>query len=159
MVKLHFCIVCLGSIAVLAAPRLDQSEIHLSTAVADSAVLGVFEGRTPCGPVAVEFTGFPATNCEKIKWELTLFVERESRRPSGFRYRGTRTSRRGDWSIVHGTASDRDAVVYRLSDAGYTVLSLLRADENVLLILNPDLTVAVGDASWSYALNRTEGGE
>ena len=45
--------------------------------------------------------------------------------------------------------------IYHLSaDAGGRVLSLLSIDENVLLLLDRDLKVVVGDASWSYALNR-----
>lgn len=122
---------------------------------ADS-VIGVFEGRTPCGEPAVAFTGFPAANCEKIKWELTLYAQIGSRRPAAYVYRGTRSTRQGTWSIGRGTAADPAAVVYRLHyDAGRT-LHLLRADENVLLLLGPDLTLLVGDASWSYTLSRTD---
>lgn len=124
--------------------------------LADSVVIGVFEGRTPCGEPAVAFTGFPSANCEKIKWELTLYAEGSSHQPAGYVYRGTRSTRQGTWSIGRGTAADPAAVVYRLHyDAGRT-LQLLRADDNVLLLLGPDLTLLVGDASWSYTLSRTD---
>ena len=59
---------------------------------ADSAVAGVFEGRTPCGQVATDFTGYPAATCEKIKWEITLYRDRASGKPAGYQYRGTRTT-------------------------------------------------------------------
>jgi hypothetical protein len=37
-------------------------------------------------------------------------------------------------------------------------LSLLMIDGNVLLLLDAERRVVVGDASWSYALNRTDKG-
>lgn len=124
---------------------------------ADSIVVGVFEGRTPCGPIAAEFTGFPAQNCEKIKWQLTLYRDASTKRPTAFLYEGTRTTRRGTWTIQRGTASDPSAQVYRLKpDLSGKVLSLLSVDENVLLLLDTELRVLIGDASWSYVLNRTD---
>ncbi len=123
---------------------------------AQDVVLGVFEGRTPCGAVANGFTGFPSVSCEKIKWELTLSVDANTRTPTTWRYRGTRTERAGRWEIARGTATDPDAVVYRLrDDSGAVALDLLRADANVLLLMDRERSVLAGDASWSYALNRT----
>jgi hypothetical protein len=134
----------------------DGAPVVPHSVMADSVVVGIFEGRTPCGEPAIAFTGFPATNCEKIKWELTLYANDSSRRPAGYVYRGTRSTRQGTWSMERGTATDPDAVVYRLHyDTGRS-LNLLRADENVLLLLGPDLTLLVGDASWSYTLSRTD---
>lgn len=123
----------------------------------DSPVLGVFEGRTLCGEVAVRFTGFGGPGCEKIKWRLTLRQDPATGAPTTYLYEGTRTSREGPWVIGRGSAADPGAVVYRL-DPGHpeSSLSLLRADESVLLLLDDDLDVLVGDASWSYVLNRTD---
>lgn len=146
----------LGICLSIAQGGREDARVDAQSILADSVVFGVFEGRTPCGEPAVAFTGFPAANCEKIKWELTLYAEGSSRRPAGYVYRGTRSTRQGTWSIGRGTAADPEAVVYRLHyDAGRT-LHLLRADENVLLLLGPDLTLLVGDASWSYTLSRTD---
>lgn len=131
--------------------------LSAGAAPAQDVVLGVFEGRTPCGAVANGFTGFPSVSCEKIKWELTLSVDANTRTPTTWRYRGTRTERAGRWEIARGTATNPDAVVYRLrDDSGETVLELQRADSNVLLIMGRDRKVLVGDASWSYVLNRTD---
>jgi hypothetical protein len=121
------------------------------------STMGVFEGRTPCGPTAVEFTGFPSRNCEKIKWRLTLYRDPSSRRPTTFSYEGTRTTKRGSWTIRQGTPSDPNARVFHLAPApSDKTLSLLSVEENVLLLLDPELRVLAGDASWSYALNRTD---
>jgi hypothetical protein len=117
----------------------------------------VFEGRTPCGAVAVEFTGFPTQNCEKIKWRLTLERDPRSGRPTTYIYEGTRTRREGTWTIVRGTAIDRDAVVYRLTyEGGAGSVAFLKAGDHLLLLLDRNLRLMVGDASWSYTLSRTD---
>lgn len=149
-----------GVVAALAATLLGASELQPgigAPGAADSVAVAVFEGRTPCAPIAVEFTGFPSQNCEKIKWQLTLFRDAVTRRPSAFLYEGTRTTRHGTWTIHRGIASDPNAQVYRLTPTpSGKVLSLLTLDENVLLLLDTELRVLVGDASWSYVLNRTD---
>ena len=150
-----------GSIVVALALTLCSSEASNNAASSPGApppaVLGVFEGRTPCGEVAVEFTGFPAQNCEKIKWRLILNQEPTTGRPTTYRYDGTRTRREGTWAIVRGTATDPDAVVYRLNnDDGARSIEFLKVDDNILLLLDSDRKLVVGDASWSYTLSRTD---
>jgi hypothetical protein len=123
----------------------------------DSVAVAVYEGRTPCGAIANEFTGFPAQNCEKIKWQLTFFRDARTGSPSAFLYEGTRTSRRGTWRILRGTPFDADAQVYQLTPLpGGRSLSLLNVDDKVLLLLDGELRPVAGDASWSYAFNRTD---
>jgi hypothetical protein len=129
-------------------PRTDR----LPVLEADS-LLGVFEGRTPCGPIANGFTGFPSQGCEKIKWRLTLYRNPASKAPSSYLYQGTRTTHQGSWRA----AADSDRRVYQLSPSGAgEKLSLLSIEDKVLLLLNRDGGVLAGDASWSYALNRVE---
>lgn len=121
---------------------------------ADSLV-GVFEGRTPCGAVAAEFTGFPTLNCEKIKWRLTLYRGPTTGNPTTWFFEGTRATRRGTWRVERGAGPGRSWLVYHLEyDGPAKVLSLLSVDGNVLLLLDRNLEVLVGDASGSYALNR-----
>jgi hypothetical protein len=120
----------------------------------DSILIGVFEGRTPCGSIANDFTQFPAANCEKVKWEVTL--RRDARSPTSgtYSYRGTRSTRSGHWLLHRGAAHDPAATVYRLHYGSGRTLPLLSIDDRVLLLLDEDLRVLAGDASWSYALNR-----
>jgi len=121
-----------------------------------AATLGVFEGRTPCGRIAVEFTGFPGAGCEKIKWRLTLYQDSITGRPTTFKYQGTRTTREGTWVLTRGTASDPRAAVVRLNPpAPHPSIRLQRVDD-VLLLLDAAGKVLTGDASWSYTLNRLE---
>jgi hypothetical protein len=118
-------------------------------------VVGVFEGRTPCGAIATGFTGFPAQNCEKIKWRLTLYHDATTGNPTTYVFDGTRATRRGRWRIERAAGPERRCLVYHLDyDGPAKVLSLLAVDQDVLLLLDHDLNVLVGDASWSYALNR-----
>jgi hypothetical protein len=127
---------------------------HPTQAAAHSRT-SVFEGRTPCGPVATEFTGFPAQNCEKIKWRLTLYRDAASGNPTTYTFDGTRTKRQGRWTIEHRAGPEKNWTVYHLAtDRVARGLSLLSVDDSVLLLLGPDRKVLVGDASWSYALNR-----
>ena len=148
-----------ATLLVVVVAVLDAGNVApiVATPAADSVAAAVFEGRTPCAVIATEFTGFPSQGCEKIKWELTLFRDARTQRPSAFLYRGTRSSRRGSWTIQRGTPFDPDAQVYRLTPApAGRVLSLLSVDDKVLLLLDADGRVVVGDASWSYVLNRTD---
>jgi hypothetical protein len=153
-------------------PALLHSQARSSSS--DPAILGVFEGRTPCGAVALEFTGFPAEDCENrgvarqglesrfqeggpIKWRLTLYRGSDPTRSGTFSFKGTRATRQGTWTSIRGIASDPNAVAYRLHPEGHhQPISFLKADENILLLLDRDLRLMVGDASWSYTLSRTD---
>jgi hypothetical protein len=132
--------------------------LGLSLVVASpDSVFGVFEGRTPCGPAATEFTGFPALNCEKIKWRLTLYRDPATNRPTSFAFQGTRASRQGRWRIETTSGAGPNRVVYRLTYGSGGNLSLLSVDERVLLLLDRDGRVLVGDPTGSYTLSRVSG--
>lgn len=122
---------------------------------ADS-MFGVFEGRTPCGAISSGFTGFGGPGCEKIKWRLTLLREPASGAPSMYRYAGTRTNRSGRWMMEQVGAGRR--IIRLHDDRQQLALSLLSIDDRVLLLLDINDEVLVGDASWSYALNRVNPG-
>lgn len=125
-----------------------------------SSVLGVFEGRLPCHEIVSEFTKIaPYPGCAKIKWRLTLYQDQTTGTPSTYLYHGTRTIREGTWTMVRGTRSDPDAVVYRLQlDNSQQPVSFLKADENHLYLLDRALNFLVGDALFSYTLSRTDTG-
>ena len=124
--------------------------------VPQDSVLGIFEGRTPCGPIALHFTGFPAQNCEKIKWKLTLYLDRASGAPARYEFKGSRATRQGAVTVAHVTPTSRDAVVYNLAfERPSQVLHLQSIENRILLLLDDGLHPLVGDASWSYTLNRT----
>jgi hypothetical protein len=126
----------------------------------DSSVLGVYEGRSPCHEIVFEVLGVsPYPNCLKIKLRLTLYQDQETGAPSTYMLMGTSTIREGTWTILQGTKDNGAAVVYQihLNDSREPV-SLLKADENHLFLLDRDLNLIVGNALFSYTLSRIEEG-
>lgn len=134
-----------------AAPHRSSNE---GSVPAVDSIFGVFEGRTPCGDIANEFTQFPAQGCEKIKWELTLYRNPATRQPTTYLYQGTRSTRQGAWKIEQDSGPERRVLYHLQYGSPARVLSVLSVEGNVLLLLDRNLRVLVGDASWSYALNR-----
>jgi hypothetical protein len=97
-------------------------------------------------------------SCIKIKWQLVLFQDPTTHAPTtyalgGFAWRNP--PKTGKWAIVKGTKEDPHAVVYQLEpDNPQGFLSFLKADENILLFLDPDRNLLVGNSRFSYTLNR-----
>ena len=123
-----------------------------------SSVFGVFDGRTPCHPLVIEFSKFPASNgCLKIKWRLTLYQDSVTGAPNSYLFMGTSTFREGSWTIVHGLEGDPDAVVYQLQvyEAQQPV-SFLRVDENHLFLMDRSMHLLVGNELFSYTLSRND---
>jgi hypothetical protein len=125
-----------------------------------SSVLGVFDGRTPCHELVIEFTNnesFPG--CLKIKWRLTLYQDAATGSPSTYLYMGTSGYREGSWTIVNGVDGNPDAVVYQLQlrDAQEPV-SFLKVDENHLFLMDRAMNLLVGNELFSYTLSRTDQG-
>jgi hypothetical protein len=143
--------------AVIVPERSGERARWRAPLIASDSVLGVFEGRTPCGTVATAFTGFPSQNCEKIKWRLTLYRHPVTGAPSSYRYEGTRTSHAGRWRSAAGTGPQGGRTIHHLTPDGASApLSVLSIEDKVLLILDRHGDLLVGDASWSYVLNRIE---
>jgi len=121
------------------------------------SLLGVFEGRTPCGEIAADFAGFHSDNCEKIKFRLTLYVDPSTGIATTYHLKGTRLTREGRWTVLRSGMQNKSLVVYQLEYGNpKRVLSLLTLDDAVLLFLDRNLRVLPGDASWSYVLNRVQ---
>jgi hypothetical protein len=120
-------------------------------------VFGVFDGRTPCADFILAFTQFPAAECQRVKWRLTLEQNPTTGEPTTYVFQGTQTSGKGTWRIVRGTKENPNAVVYELkTTSSDTTLSLLPADKNVLLFLDRAMRVPVGDHYLSYTLSRKD---
>lgn len=124
----------------------------------DSSVLAVYEGRSPCHEIVFEILKIaPYPNCLKIKMRLTLYQDQETGVPNSYMVMGTSTIRQGTWTILQGTPSDPEAVVYQLHlDGSQGPVSFLKADENHLFLLDRDLNLLVGNALFSYTLSRVE---
>lgn len=121
-------------------------------------VFGVFAGRTPYQGIARYLKNDATVSGTKVKWHLTLFQDPTTLNPTTYRLEGTlyrRNFREGKWSIVRGTASDPNAIIYKLeSTPRESELSLLKGDDNVIFFLNGNRQPFVGHAEFSYTLNR-----
>lgn len=123
-----------------------------------SSVFAVFDGRTPCHELVMEFTqNAPFAGCLKIKWRLTLYQDSASGTPSSYLLMSTSQYREGSWTILSGIATDPDAVVYQLQmrEAQYPI-SFLRVDENHLFLMDRDMNLLVGNQLFSYTLSRVQ---
>jgi hypothetical protein len=137
-----------------------------------SSVLGVFVGSTPCDELPRQFLGIPTNSpCERITWQLTLLTQQNTRLPAtyklvstygiqaqsapGFVEGGTTVEVQGTWAIVKGTKSSPDAVVYALNaDKPQRSMSFVKVGDQLLHLLNRDKGLMIGNASWSYTLNK-----
>lgn len=130
----------------------------------DSAVAGVFEGRTPCNDALRELNGIAASDCQIIKCQLILYQDVKTHQPSSFLlntiYVGagdTKYSNTGKWVISQGAKDSPKAMVYELTaDKPNVSLMLLKGDDNILFFLDKDDNFLVGNSYVSYTLNRAK---
>jgi hypothetical protein len=131
----------------------------------DSLIVGVFDGRTPCNNDLLALNGIAANGCQIIKCRLTLYQDIKTHTPTTFQLytvhvgKGdNRYSTTGKWVMSKGTATDPDAIVYQLQpDSGKTQsLLFMKADDNILFMLDANRNLLVGNEYVSYTLNRNK---
>ena len=122
------------------------------------AVVGVFEGRTPCSQVLEVLNLQAQPDCFKLKWSLTIYQDPATKQPTTFALKGTYSNhvpRSGRWTINRGMPGNPDAVVYELTLAEpAATLFILQGDENVLFLLDQNKQFLKGNKEFSYTLNR-----
>ena len=137
----------------------------LSPLTGDSAIIGVFDGRTPCNTDLLALNGISAIGCQIIKCRLTLYQDIKTHTPTTFQLftvhvgKGdNRYSTTGKWTMIKGTATDPDAIVYRLQPDSGKPQSLLfmKADDNILLMMDENRNLLVGNEYVSFTLNRNK---
>ncbi|HYP40847.1 MAG TPA: hypothetical protein VEX13_10850, partial [Chloroflexia bacterium] len=151
-----------------------DAHISVSSAPTASSILGVFEGTTPCHNIPRPLPQIPANiDCELMTWKITLYQDPNSGVPTtfslisafgltqpgtpGIRGGGTKVEMEGKWAIIRGTKTDLSAVVYQLNpDNPSRSVSFLKLDDYLLHVLGRDKGLMVGNAAWSYTLNRTD---
>lgn len=114
----------------------------------------IFVGRTPCREIADQ-AGLPhGSDCFKLKWKLTLNRDATTAQPTTFTIESTFAREKpvsGKWSRV----TNGNAIVYRLEpDASIKAISLLLVDGAHLLVLDAAGRPLVGNADFSYTLDR-----
>jgi predicted secreted protein len=120
------------SVGALAA--CGESPDTTAVAVESTTTLGTFEGTLPCA------------DCAGIRTKLTLYAEQPSGKPVRYElietYLQTRDGDRvftksGRWTLLRGSASDNDAIVYQLDyDRPKTTRSFLKVGNDELRLLD-----------------------
>jgi len=148
-----------------------------SNSFKESAV--VFAGTTPCGNdirslhnITPE-TDCPLQDCKCIlvEWELTLYTDATTKEPTRYKLKGInryivketnmysepgiKTEAEGKWTIIRGTKTNPNAVIYQLNpDKPRMSLSFLKLGDSLLHILDQNEKLMIGNEFHSYTLNR-----
>lgn len=141
---------------------------------AGSSVRAVFEGITPCSSLTRPLPQIPPdTNCELMTWKVVLYQDSATSAPTTYTLEsaygvsqanttspaegGIAISMEGNWTIAKGAKTDPQAEVYQLfGEDSQVAVSFLKMSEGLLHVLNSDKTLMLGNAAWSYTLNRTD---
>jgi hypothetical protein len=145
----------------------------LDPAIAEEVATQQFVGSTPGDARSREFLGGlpPQAPCHCITWRLALFGTNSAEESGEYTLEvtyglpglddpnqlveGPTAKLKGRWDIVRGSQANPQAVVYRIHGAeDDKSLSVVRVSKHLLHFLNDDKTLRVGNAGWSYTLNR-----
>ena len=132
----------------------------------------VFIGSTACDGFIRQLMDIPASvECDKIKWQLTLYADSAGVRlftaaytwgvqqvnAQGFVNNGQTQQVQGTWAVERGTATDTTAIVYILHAAtAKQPMLLIKVDDNILHFLYSDRHLLIGNAGWGYSLSRVQ---
>jgi hypothetical protein len=159
-------------IATLLASGFNATDACCQTEQGTSNVMGVFVASTPCSEGTRPLPRIPVkADCEFIIWNLTLYQDPKTSTPTtyklnytyglsqpstpGFIGGGTKVEMEGKWTIVKGAGSNAGAIVYQLdTDRPNTSISFLKLNENLLHLLDSDKRLMIGNAGFSYTLNK-----
>ncbi|MEU1973445.1 hypothetical protein ABZ477_17455 [Microbacterium sp. NPDC019599] len=115
-----------------------------------------FEAHVPCSLDPV-----PDPACQRIKLGLVLYRDPVTDEPTTYVMSIIRVGvgderevRQGDVGIGSGTALDADDVVYRLTGVPDHLRTFWAVGDDLLLLLDEDGMPRVGDAGYSFTLNR-----
>ena len=133
----------------------------------DTKTCTVFMGTTPSGEPLKNLLQLPP-KADALRWELTLETDTKGLTPSRYKLQCdvvlspgmnekkiSTITRQGKCAVTKGTKSDSEASVIALDN----VFSLVQITKSLLHILNPDRSLMVGSAGFSYTLNQVEAAE
>lgn len=140
----------------------------------------IFTGTTPCSNVIRPIhkitpeADCPSEECKcvMVEWKLILFQNPVSSQPTRYQLSGvnrfivkesnmysqpgTKSEREGKWTIIRGTKSNPEAVVYRLNpDNPGISLDFIKLSDKLIHVLDQDGRLMIGNEFWSYTLTRT----
>jgi hypothetical protein len=133
----------------------------------------IFIGTTPCDQSVRPMLSIPAnSDCEMITWQLSLFKDPNSLAPSGFDLKytygmskagtqgfindGTTVSSQGKWSSLQNTGGLPAQSIIKLHSTEMQPVSFVKMDKNLVHLLDDEGKLMIGNAGWSYTLNRAK---
>jgi NlpE N-terminal domain len=136
-----------------------------------SSIEEIFIASTPCSAGTKPLPGIPANaDCELIKWNLTLYNDgsggtstykliytygQSKQGTTGFIGGGKKVEMKGKWTIIKNSASNSHLIIYQLNDSNSNrTISFARLNNNLLHLLDAEQHFMIGNAAWSYTLNR-----
>jgi len=136
-----------------------------------SSIQEIFVASTPCSAGTKPLPGIPVNaDCELIKWNLTLYPAGtdaafsyklnytyglSKQGSTGFIGGGKKVEMKGKWAILKNSSSNPHLVIYQLNDNNSkSTISFVRLNNNLLHLLDADQHFMIGNAAWSYTLNR-----
>jgi hypothetical protein len=147
---ISFCLILQTSIAQITSVKNIPPDISTQREIPTGPeVYGVFEGRSPCTGIAELFGNDPSLTCIKVKWRIFLYHDPASGAPTNYKIQGRPD---GKWRIIKGLPGNPSANIIVLETP--KPFYLFKADENILFMLDENKNFRVGNADFSYTLNR-----
>ncbi len=131
---------------------------------------GHYTGSTPCDAAIKLILGIPPESvCEFLKWEMniskgsmdtgsyqfTVYYGESQPNTNGFKGGGTRIEASGKYTISKGNASGSGRKIYHLNGTKIQPeLALIKMDNNILHFADAKGNHLLGNAGFSYVLNR-----
>lgn len=134
---------------LISSPKSDEKSLQL-----------IFDGRTPCQEIATEHPEINVrTSCFKLKWKLILNRDSVTYLPTTCTIRTIVDNQprelTGRWTIIKGTATNAEAIIYKIqADNLAEPILLFLGDENVLFFLDKDNNPFIGNEDFSFAMNK-----
>ena len=149
-----FSVLCTGAQVISTSNQ--PSQVYPGGGIATGPhVYGVFAGRTACQELIAELNMEASAECAKRKMNIKFYQDSTTGKPTTYEIKGMgKLSGKGNWLILQGTPSDPNATVFQVRLNETTSLFLLKGDDNVLFILDRNKNFLVGNAKYSYTLNR-----
>jgi len=138
----------------------------------DSPSQIVFVGTTPCGQMIRPMHKVSQeADCALVKWTLTLYQDPVTLKPATYKLSsvnrfivrgtnmysepGTKSETKGNWTIVKGTKTNPNSIVYRLETGKPEIsVSFLKLSEKLIHLLDIQETLMIGNEGFSYTLSR-----
>ena len=132
-----------------------------------------FTGSSPCSVGTRPLSQIPVkADCEFIKWRLVLQRDSKTNAPvnyqlscvygmsqpgtTGFVKGGNKIEMQGKWTIIKGANANPHAEVYQLQTSNPELpIRFLKLDDRILHLLDLEKHLMIGNAAWSYTLNKT----